>query len=504
VTADETQRHQRRLFGTLVAGLVALAFLIRFCHLGDWNFQATEIFTLRDSLRPRLGNPRPLGYLLNYYLVRPFHPLDELGLRLLPAFFGALAIPVFFFQARRLIPLRAAFLGTLLLTVSPLQLLYSQLARYWSLVFLLSAVYPYALYLAIRDRSRRALALGIVTGILAVLAHPAAVLLAGGLAIWFLATYLQPGQLKQLWSQRSVRWATAFAVILAAVIAIRFFPILHGWISEHDKNPASGQFLIRPPAPRGVKQLIYLLAFGESLTVPLVLSAAAGIYFLWQGRDRSLALLLTSVAIFPIAFLTLISLRTPVSTYYLLPVVPVFFLAAGVFLDRLFEVDGMLRPHWLLPAVVTAMIVAAGVPTLVSDLRDGRRFDFRSAAHWLHGALTPGDVVFSDQPMVLAHYLPDAPVHRLRPDPVPLRASLDTLRASGHRNALWIVAPAPSHAFRANLKQRGLIRWIYDNCQLRTSTGVGRVDYRQEYLHVYRCPPMSPDGAGSSGAAATP
>src|SRR4051812_32765035 len=142
---------------------------MRFWRLGEWNFQATEIFTLRDSLRPQFRNPRPLGYLLNYYVVRPFMPLDEFGLRLLPAIFGVLAVPTFFFVARRLVSERAALLGAFLLTVSPVLISYSQLGRYWSLVFLLSTVYPYALYLGLRDRNRRAVVLGIVTGILGVL-----------------------------------------------------------------------------------------------------------------------------------------------------------------------------------------------------------------------------------------------------------------------------------------------------------------------------------------------
>src|SRR4051812_42664196 len=101
----------------LLAGLVALAFVLRFWRLGDWNFQATEMFTLRDSLHPRLTNPRPLGYLLNYLLVRPVMPLDELGLRVLPALFGALAIPALYFMGRRIVGPRAAFLAALLLTV---------------------------------------------------------------------------------------------------------------------------------------------------------------------------------------------------------------------------------------------------------------------------------------------------------------------------------------------------------------------------------------------------
>jgi hypothetical protein len=490
VNPDDTQRRQGHLFAALFGGLIVLGLALRFWRLGDWNFQATEIFTLRDSLRPRLSNPRPLGYLLNYYLVRPFLPLDEFGLRLLPATFGLLAIPAFYLVSRRLIGMRAALLGTLLLTVSPVLVLYSQLARYWSLVFLLSTVYPYALYLGVRERNPRALALGLVAGVLAALAHPVAVLLIGGLGVWSVATYLRPGYLAQLWSQRGARWGAAIAVFVAALVVVRFVPVLQNWISLHDKHPG-GQFLLRPPSKPGLKQILYVMAFVDGLTLPLALIGVVGISLLWRERDRSLALLLTCLAGFPLLTLILISFRAPVSTYYLVPAVPVFFMGAGVFVDRLFEVDWKAAPRWLLPAIVTVLVVAPGVPTLISDYRDGRRFDFRGMARWLEARMAPGDVVFSDQPVVMAHYLPGAAVQRLRQDPVPLMEAERVLHQGGREGTLWIVAPAPSHAFRANLKFGGLIGWMYDNCQLRNMIGVGRVDYRQEYLQVYRCPPAA-------------
>ena len=56
----------------LLLGLTLLGLILRFWHLGEWNFQATEMFTYRDSQRPQFANPRPLGYLLNYFVVRPF------------------------------------------------------------------------------------------------------------------------------------------------------------------------------------------------------------------------------------------------------------------------------------------------------------------------------------------------------------------------------------------------------------------------------------------------
>jgi mannosyltransferase len=484
--------------GLVIAGLIVLAIGLRFWRLGDWNFEATEMFTLRDSLTPKWRNSRPLGYLLNYYLVGPFRPLDELGLRLLPALFGVLAIPVLYLVGRRLIGTRAALLGALLLTVSGLHVFYSQFARYWSLVFLLSAVYPYALYLGVREGNRRALVLGLVTGTLAVLAHPVSILPVGGPAIWLAFTYLRPGNVKHLWSQRSFRWGAVLAGVLAVVAIARVVPLLQDWISMHDQNPGMGQFLL-PKRPPGIQQMVLLTAYFESLTLPVVLGGAVGVYLLWQERDRTLGLFLGSLALFPLVFIALLSVRTPVSTFYLLPTAPVFFMGAGLFLERLFRIDTTVRPRWLVPATILAVFIIAGAPTLMSQYRNGRRFDFRGVAQWLEPRLSQGDVVFSDQPMVLAHYLKPTPVQKLRHDPAPLQEAVSKLPPSGGE-ALWIVAPAPAHALRTNLRAGGLAAWMYENCQMRNTVGRGRLDFRQQYLQVYRCPPAVPnDGAKSAG-----
>jgi mannosyltransferase len=489
--SSEERRAESATSAVVLAALTALGFALRFWHLGDWNFQATEIFTLRDSNSPQFGNPRPLMYLLNYYLLRPLVPLNELELRLLPALFGALAIPAFYFIVRRLAGSRAALLGTLLLTVSPLHILYSQLARYWSLVFLLSAIYPVALYIGIRDRDRGMVILGAVTGILAMLAHPVAILLVGGLVL-FLMTRVRRQQLIRLGAHKSVKWAAFVLALLIVVAAIRLIPILQSWIAQHDRNPGYGQFLLRPPPRPGLKQLLYVFAYLESLTLPLAICAAAGLYLLRESRERSLAIFLFSSAVFPVAFLVLISFRTSVSAYYLLPSAPAFFIAAGIFLDRVSRVNGMIRRKWLLPATFATIIVAAGTPTLISDYRDGRRYDFRRAARWLEPRAEPDDVVFSDQPMVLAHYLRGRVVNRLRYDPAPLVESMGEIQQQGGGRALWIVAPAPSHPFRTNLRPGGLSNWIYEHCQLRNTLGTGRLDFRQDYLQVYRCPPRTP------------
>jgi hypothetical protein len=479
----------------IIVGLTLLAMALRFYRIDAWSLDSDEVFMLRDSINLRLTNPRPLLYLLNHYVVRPFLPLDEFGIRLLPAICGVLAVPAFYLVTRRLVGTRPALLGAFLLSTSGLLVYYSQFGRYWTLVFLLSSVYPYALYLGLRDGNGRMLVLGLLTGVLAAFAHPVSVLLLGGLGVWIIAVYMKRERLAHLWSQRSVRWGVFLSAILAVVIAVRFIPMLQGWILQHDRPPPSergGEFLLHTPGGQGVKQMSLFLAYVVNLTPQLVLAAAVGIYMLWRGRARPLALLLGCLFFFPIAFITLVSIRTAVSTFYLIPAIPALFIGAGVFLDRLIGADTELRPRWLLSAAVAAMVLAAGAPTLISQYRDGRRWDFRGAARWLDERLAPGDVVFSDQPKVVAHYLPGRDVQRLVADPARLVQAESVLRQERRGGVLWIVGPAPSHAFRTNPKLSSLNDWIYDNCQLRNTIGVGRVDFRQNFLQVYRCPPVVP------------
>jgi hypothetical protein len=485
---ERSDRDSRALW--LLLGLIVLATVLRFWRLGAWNFEATEIFTLRDSLELRPSNARPLSYLLNYYLVRPFIPLDEFGLRLLPAVFGVLTIPVFFVVSRRLLGVRAALFGTLLLTVSELHIYYSQFARYWSLVILLCCIYPFAIYVGVRRRNLSALIVGLLAGVLAVLAHPVSVLLVGGPILWLGVISLRPRTIRHMWEHRAFRWGTLLAAVLVVIAVVRLVPVLQDWISMHDKNPGFGQFINRPK-PNGVKQVLYIAAFVESLTLPLMLTAAAGIYLLWQRPDRTLAIYLTSLALFPIAFLTLISARTAVSQFYLVPTLPMFFMASGVFLERLWEVDWRVRPRWLVPVILTLLVISSTGPSLISHYRNGRRFDFRQVARWLDSRLGPNDIVFSDQPMVLAHYIPRDLVERLRTDE-PFEKVLHSLGLTASHQVLWIVAPAPGHTFRPDLKQGGLAQWMWRNCQLRNTVGVGRIDFRQQYLQVYRCPPQPP------------
>ena len=481
----------------ILAILIALAIALRFWRLGYWGFEGDEIFTLRDSIHPRLSNARPLLYLLNYYLVLPFRPLDELGMRIIPALAGVFAIPAIYLVTKRLAGTRAALFAAGLLTLSSVHVYQSQYARYWSLVFLVSAIYPYAIYLGIREHKPRLLALGILVGGLAVLAHPVAGFLLGGLIVWFVISDIGRDYARRLWTHKTLRWAVLAFVVLAGIITIRYLPVLGEWIAEHDEGVTQDNLLHLPGRP-GVKQIALLLIYIEGVTVSVVLAGLVGIIWLWQQRDRALALLLACLLIVPVGMLVLLSLRTPVSITYLMPTAPVFFIGAGLFLDRLADTELGLRPPWLLPATITIFIIVTGLPTLLSQYRDGRRRDFRGVARYLTDRLAPGDGIYSDQAAVLGHYLPGRFVGRLTADPDLLERSLWELENSGHGKALWIVVPASAQGgLRTTPKVGSMSSWIYEHCQLRNTVGVARFDFRQNQLQIYRCPSSPVLSAGS-------
>ena len=271
--------------------------------------------------------------------------------------------------------------------------------------------------------------------------------------------------------------------------------MLQSWIRAHDRVPVSergGEFLLHTPGGQGVKQLSLLLVYAQSLTPPLILAGLLGMFMLWrQERTRSLALLIACLLVLPATFILLVQIRTAVSIFYLVPTMPVLFIGTGVFLDRLIEVDTGLRPRWLLSAAVGLMIFADGA-RLISQYRDGKRYDFRGAARWLDEHMAPGDVLFSDQPQVVAHYLPGRQCGAWLPILFGWPAPETRSRQTGGKGSLWIVTPAPSHAFRTNPMLGSMNDWIYANCQLRNTIGVGRLDFRQNYLQLYRCPPLAP------------
>ena len=293
---------------------------------------------------PRLCRLQPGSVGVVPLLARSASVLPLCGVAAVPSQAGT--DPVWTVEELGLVGTRAALFAALLVAVSPLQVFDSQsalLTGRWC--FSCLAIFPFALYAGIRERRTTALVLGVVAMILAVRAHPVAALLVGGPALWLAASYARPDRLKAAWSQPSVRLGSVVALLIIAAITIKLLPILQSWVSMHDRNPGMGQFLLPTKRANGPKQALLLLAFLEGLTLPVALAAAAGVYLLWRQRDRTLGVFLRWLALFPMAFIALVSTRTPVSTFYPCLRRRCSMWRSACLLDYLTRVDWKLRPQ---------------------------------------------------------------------------------------------------------------------------------------------------------------
>lgn len=138
-------RDARRRAAWAVVGLILVALAVRVPGLGAtnlWLDEANSWSLAKYSLPALLANIRsspgsPLYFVLLNFWVRAFGD-SERALRSLSLVVSLALIPATYTLGARTVSRRAAFLGTLLLAVSPMQLYYAQEARVYMLVALLS------------------------------------------------------------------------------------------------------------------------------------------------------------------------------------------------------------------------------------------------------------------------------------------------------------------------------------------------------------------------------
>lgn len=158
----EALRARSRTFW-IVAGLTLGAFTLRFATLGAQAYHHDEIVTASRVLRADFVHAMeavgfsesapPLYYALAWFWTQ-LTGTGEVGLRSLSALAGAATVPVAYLLGAELRGRRAGLLAAVLVAVNPMLLWYSQEARSYSLLVLLTAVAALYLVRAL-ERGRR-------------------------------------------------------------------------------------------------------------------------------------------------------------------------------------------------------------------------------------------------------------------------------------------------------------------------------------------------------------
>ncbi len=247
--------------------LAAIAAVLRVVGLdakGFWEDEAATVALLRidhlgDLLTAIADTERvpPLYYLLAWPWSRIFGD-SEVGLRSLSVLIGVATVPVAYLAARELVSQRAGIIAAALVAVNPLLVWYSQEARGYGLLVLLSGLALYFLARSLGDPSPRSLALWSLSSVLALATHYFAAFLFLGEAAWLIG---------RLGARRAVLVATA----VPAAAAIALIPLA---VAQQDAHAGSDWIPNISLLTRVVEIPGYLLV-GFELPFPLALGLAA-------------------------------------------------------------------------------------------------------------------------------------------------------------------------------------------------------------------------------------
>jgi len=375
----------------VLALLTLLAAALRFWRLGDWSFWADEVATLRDARDLSKVITYPVGYALIGLAVRCFGS-NEFAARLVPAVAGAISVPALYLIGRKLFSERAAILSAVLLAVSSYHIFFSQEARYYSLMMLLSLLGMWCAFAGFERNSRRALLGAVLLLALAGWTHWTA-----GLALPALAVYA-------LWVSRKegrpagIRWSN-LAILFAPFVAAEFL-FARSMLSFLADWHAQSGFSIGRCALTAVK-------LGDRYEPAALICAAVAAWILLEQGDRRGKWLL-AWALIPPALVVLFVGFSEGGSRFALIALPAFLLLAGEGLDILIRsaAEDRKKVAWLLAGVV---ILSLGLKdALYFTVERGQRPRWREAAEYVRSkAQADGARVATaapGRPEVLAYY----------------------------------------------------------------------------------------------------
>jgi mannosyltransferase len=207
----------------LVAGIIPLAVLLALLFLGDKSLWLDEAISVAIALADRstmwqVISQGEANMGLYYLLLSGWLHLgqNEFVVRSLSVLFAVLTVPTVFAVGSRLFNKQVGLMAALVLAVIPFFVEYSQEARSYSLVLLLSSLSSYLFVQIVRRPSKLILAAYAVTGALAVYAHvfSAFVLAAQAISLPFLHRSAIP------WKGLLVSWAAMVVLIIPLAVSI--------------------------------------------------------------------------------------------------------------------------------------------------------------------------------------------------------------------------------------------------------------------------------------------
>jgi mannosyltransferase len=286
----------------ILGALVAVAAAIRIVTLDNQSLWADEALTAYDVSLPFGGmlhtiahyeTTPPLYFVLMWGWARVFGT-GEVALRSVSAIGGIAVVPIAYLAARDLVSRRAGLVAAALVAVNPLMIWYSQEARAYMLLVVLTAASFLWFVRARQQPSWRNLGWWAAFSALAVMTHFFAGFLVAPEAVWL------------LWTGRTRATALAVVAVAAAQAAMLPFAISDasashgvGWIA---KSPQLNR-IATTAIEWGASNLYRRVTRVEGLAAALLLAGVVALLLVWAGDGvaRRAAAVAAAIAAFVFA-----------------------------------------------------------------------------------------------------------------------------------------------------------------------------------------------------------
>lgn len=406
-----------------LAGLLSftiMAGLLRFCRLGDWSFWRDETYTLERAVDlANINLNYPLWYLITHWSITPLQ-LSEWSARLPAAVVGTLSVPLIYLLVRRAYPPLTALLAALFVTISPWHLFWSQNARFYALLAILTSMALIVFYLGIDENRMTHLIASLVLVGLAVLTHSTGLFTVVIIGAYLLILVIMARPLPLGLNRRNVG-------IVAGLSALPLLFLL--W--RVGVSPANWTHFLAWPT----QDLLWLpSSLIYYLTVPVVLVAIFGTMPLLLQRDRFTIFLTLAAVIPPVAVMIISTFSFAASRHMFVAAIPWLILAAR----GTTEIIGRLRPQSLALGVGVVFLLSGQMLSedyLYYRFQNGNRWDYRGACEIVRENMRPDDLIMGTSPEMGRFLLQDTPMLSI------WDADLNALTAGNQR--IWLISDMP-------------------------------------------------------------
>lgn len=458
----------------LLIAIMLFAALLRLVGLFRFPFEQDELYTAIEArllfaspLHPGI-QARPLYYLLQHPLLS-LSPVTEPSLRALPFLFGLLGVWATWGMTKKLFGRGPAAAAAILVAVSPWHLEATGMARYWSLVYLMGALFPWLLLTAYEEDTPKAYLKVLAVLLVGLATHPTFAFAAGGVSVG-ITIVKRDGRFGWRWPSRAgwlYLWIPAALTLAVAVTVLRL---------------TGSQGEIRNWGGRGMPALLRLIPAMVQLATPTIVTAGllGALMLMLQTREtewrRFGTIALTGIA-FQVSLLFAAAFRTDVYAGYAVAALPLGYVSIGGLLAL---AEGALtRYKGVALSIAVLILVAAVSPSTASYLSDGSRFDYRPAFREI-ASVAPDLAVLTSPIVIQRHYAPELRGIELLPKRDYLEEHLQKERR------LWAVVSFRRYGIVGDASG-SIDGFLTEHCRRQASYERTRLDYRVYRVELYLC-----------------